>query len=71
MSYTCYGGVSSEDKLDLMSSYQNSLFDNDRCTMSEIRKANSFSHLSDAGSDDYREDVIINSLNFDEFKEDD
>lgn len=70
MSFTWYGGVTREDKFDLMSSYQNSLFQNDRCTMSEIRKANSFSHISDAGSDDYREDAIINTLSFNDFQDD-
>ena len=58
MTFTWFGGILKGDRLDLMSSYQNSILDNERCTISEIRKINSFSHLSDAGSDDYRDDIL-------------
>lgn len=69
MNMTCYDFPIQVGRSALLSSIGDKPHIYQKDTLSEVNKINNFSHLSVAGSDDYREELIRNEDYLEEFQE--
>jgi hypothetical protein len=69
MNMTCYNFPIQVGRSALLSSIGDKPHIYQKDTLSEVNKINNFSHLSVAGSDDYREELIKNDDYLEEFED--